>query len=247
MPEAKSPKTPQSENGAARALDLMPYPKYKPSGVEWLGDVPEHWEVKPLQRVLSRIDNKHDVEDSIGKSLHVGMDSVESWTGRLLETPVPHSADRNSSFAPFLAGDILFGKLRPYLAKACRPDADGLCSSEFIVLRERNPSSYANYLLYALLTPGFIDNVNLRTSGARMPRASWNWIGNLRLPLPTLSESCAIVLYLDRETAKIDRAAELARREVELLREYRTRLISDVVTGKVDVRGIADTNVETAA
>ncbi len=230
MSEVKSPKTLQSENGAARALDLMPYPKYKPSGVEWLGDVPEHWEVKPLQRVLSRIDNKHDVEDSIGKPLHVGMDSVESWTGRLLETPVPHSADRNSSFAPFLAGDILFGKLRPYLAKACRPDADGLCSSEFIVLRERNPSSYASYLLYALLTPGFIDNVNLRTSGARMPRASWNWIGNLRLPLPTPSESCAIVLYLDRETAKIDALIRQKEILVERLDEHRTVLVSRTVT-----------------
>ena len=70
---------------------------------------------------------------------------------------------------------------------------------------------------------------------------------HLVIPLPLRQEQEAIGAFLDRETAKIDRAAELARREMELLREYRTRLISDVVTGKVDVRGIAGTNIETAA
>ena len=230
MSEAKPPKPPRSEYGTARALGLMPYPKYRPSGVEWLRDVPEHWEVKPLRRVLSRIDSKHGVEDASGSLLHVGMDSVESWTGRLLETPVVRSADPSSSFTPFLAGDILFGKLRPYLAKACHPDADGLCSSEFIVLRGGRYPNQASYLLYALLTPGFIDCVNLSTSGARMPRASWNWIGNLKIPLPAPSESSTIVLYLNRETTKIDALIRQQEILVEKLEEHRAALVSRTVT-----------------
>ena len=80
-----------------------------------------------------------------------------------------------------------------------------------------------------------------------VPSLSEGYQGTLPIAIPPLSQQRAITRYLDHETAKVDRATELARQEINLLREYRTRLISDVVTGKVDVRGIGGTDAETAA
>ena len=72
-----------------------------------------------------------------------------------------------------------------------------------------------------------------------MPRANWHFMGNLSLPLPPLPEQTAIAAFLDHKTTKIDAAIARARRQIDLLREYRTRLIADVVTGKLDVRDAA--------
>jgi len=77
------------------------------------------------------------------------------------------------------------------------------------------------------------------TGAAGQQRVPASFIASFAVPLPPLSEQTAIVEYLDAQTAKIDAAMAAARREIELLREYRTRLIADVVTGKVDVREVA--------
>ena len=73
-----------------------------------------------------------------------------------------------------------------------------------------------------------------------MPRADWQFIGGMVQPLPPLAEQTAIAAYLDKQTVAIDAARARAQREIDLLSEYRTRLIVDVVTGQVDVREAAD-------
>ena len=84
-----------------------------------------------------------------------------------------------------------------------------------------------------------IDVINASTFGAKMPRADWNFIGSLPQALPPLPEQAAIIEYLDQATADIDTTITRAEREIALLNEYRTRLIADVVSGKLDVRDAA--------
>lgn len=213
---------------------LKPYPAYKDSGVPWLSEVPAHWEVRRLKTAVDHINEQTSPKND--EDLYIALEHVESWTGRLL---VPSGETQfDSQVKRFRAGDVLFGNLRPYLAKVVRPKQSGVCVGEFFVLRAR-PVFVPHYLEAVLRSAPAIDFVNSSTYGAKMPRADWTFVGAMLFPLPSLPEQTAIVEYLDAQTAKIDTTIAAARREIELLREYRTRLIADVVTGKVDVREVA--------
>ena len=141
-----------------------------------------------------------------------------------------------SQLKRFQTGDVLFGKLRPYLAKVACPGKPGVCVGEFLVLRPRDGNMSPGYLQQVICSKPVIEVVNASTFGAKMPRAEWQFIGNMEQPVPTLSEQTAIVEYLDKATDDIEAAIARARRQVELLQEYRTRLVADVVTGKLAVR-----------
>ncbi len=224
----------QAVTGQIDVRTGKPYPAYKDSGIEWLGQVPEHWEVRRLKTAVDHINEQTSFKTD--EDLYIALEHVESWTGRLL-LPTGE-AQFDSQVKRFRAGDVLFGKLRPYLAKVVRPKQSGLCVGEFFVLRAR-PVLTPQYLEVALRSAPAIDFVNSSTYGAKMPRADWTFVGAMLFPLPPLPEQTAIVEYLDAQIAKIDTAIAALRREIELLREYRERVIADVLTGKVDVREVA--------
>ena len=216
-----------------RGLD--PDVRLKPSGVEWLGDVPAHWEVRRLKVHTTNIINQSGERRQ--DEIYIALEHVQSWTGKINESGTDVSFV--SQVKRFQAGDVLFGKLRPYLAKVTRPGRDGVCVGDFLVLRPRGDNLLPSYLEQLLRTKPIIDTINASTFGAKMPRSDWHFIGNMEQPIPPLPEQTAIVEYLDKATTDIDTAIDRARREIELLREYRTRLIADVVTGKLDVRAAA--------
>ena len=134
---------------------------------------------------------------------------------------------------------MLFGKLRPYLAKVARLDYDGYCVSEFLVLRPLNEELLSQYLEKMLCSKPVIDAINSSTFGAKMPRADWHFIGNMLLPLPPLAEQVAIFGHYNKATTAIDATIARVRRQVDLMQEYHARLIADVVTGKLDMREAA--------
>jgi len=214
-----------------RGLD--PKVKFKPSGVEWIGDIPEHWEVRRLKFLCHNL-NEQTSEKQPGET-YIALEHVESWTGRISLPDDEISFD--SQVKRFKPGDVLFGKLRPYLAKVTRPQTAGVCVGEFLVLRATGNVS-ANFLEQKLRSKRVIDLINSSTFGAKMPRADWTFIGNLKFTYPPADEQQEILEHIQEKSAEIDQAISRAQREIELMREYRTRLISDVVTGQVDVRGI---------
>ena len=168
---------------------------------------------------------KIEADDADGLP-YVGLEHVASWTGSLL--PLDDQQSPESISNAFRSGDVLFGKLRPYLAKAVTAEFGGLCSTEFLVLR---PLAYdRRYLLYGMLTDGFVSLVDSSTFGAKMPRANWDFVGDALLPLPPLDEQHAIAAFLDRETERIDALVAKKRLLIERLEEYRTALITRTVT-----------------
>ncbi len=190
----------------------------------WPGELPEHWQVKRLKFVVKLVNQKAVYEDS--GLPYMGLEHIEPWTGRYIEDEEA-SADGLVSF--FEPGDVLLGKLRPYLAKVHLAKHRGVCSTEALVLRT-SADLIPEYLRYFLVAPTTIGNINSSTYGSKMPRASWDFIGNQLQPLPPLDEQRAIADFLDRKTAEIDILIAKKRRLLDLLAEKRTALITRAVT-----------------
>lgn len=167
---------------------------------------------------------------------YLGLENIESWTGRIIEaeSKVDDATDGDAGLVNvFREGDVLFGKLRPYLAKACHAPRDGVCSTELLVMRPVE-SLHPRFLLYSLLTPDFVGAVDASTFGAKMPRASWDFIGSLEIRLPPIDAQSSIANYLDRETTRIGGLIAEKERMLALLEEKRAALISRVVTRGLD-------------
>ena len=145
---------------------------------------------------------------------YVGLEHIESWTGRILYDDLTTLPEGTVSL--FEPNDVLFGKLRPYLAKVSLVDFSGACSTEALVLRPKT-NQWPPFVRYVLSNGEFIDDVNSSTFGAKMPRASWEFIGSRTVPVPDLPTQKAIADFLDRETARIDQLIEKKQRMVEVL------------------------------
>lgn len=205
----------------------------------WRTAFPRQWETRRL-KYLAPVSNERvgAVEED---DFYLGLEGIQAGTGKLVvksneEDDVSNNNDEGEAFGTaniFHAGDVLFGKLRPYLAKVVLADRSGHCSTEIIVLR---PSAdvLGSFLKYALLSPDFIQSVDSSTFGARMPRASWDFIGNITVPVPTLSTQRRIADFLDRETTQIDALIEAKEQMLALLQEKRAAQISHMVTKGLD-------------
>lgn len=204
---------------------LDPSTPLKDSGVEWLGKIPTHWEVRKLKYVVS-LRNKKEGENDF----RIGLENIESKTGKFIQTNESVFDDEGIGF---FEGDVLFGKLRPYLAKVFLADKNGICVSEFLVLRSEKV--FNRFLKFLMLSGIFIDIVNSSTYGTKMPRANWEFIGNLKIPLPPLEEQKAIAEYLDTQIEKIDCVISKIKTQINLIKEYKTTLISEAVCGRVGI------------
>jgi len=209
---------------------LDPKAKMKPSGIDWLGDIPEGWEVMRLNYLLKNVVDKATDDDK--SDLVVALENIESWSGKFIspENQKPPEGDLKK----FVAGDVLFGKLRPYLAKAMITGQDGLCVGETLVFRT-NKLLINKFLLHRILTADFINYVDSSTQGAKMPRAEWEFIKTLQVAYPSREEQQKIVDHIDRETAKIDDMMKKVEMQIVKLQEYRQALITSAVTGKIMV------------
>lgn len=196
------------------------YPKYKDSGVEWLGEVPEHWAVKRLKHCARLVTAKAEE-----RANPVALENIEGWTGRLL----PSEGDYQGEGTAFATGDILFGKLRPYLAKVHLATQPGEAVGDFHVLRP-DEGFDGHFAQYHMLTREFIDIVDGSTYGSKMPRASWEFVGGMPMAVPPPVEQPAIAAFLDRETAKIDALIAQQQRLIALLQEKRQAVICHAVT-----------------
>jgi type I restriction enzyme S subunit len=200
----------------------------KDSGVEWIGDIPEGWEVKRLKFTSNLVSEKVLSKES--QLEYIGMENIKSWTGQF----IPSDSETDGLANYFDKGDVLFGKLRPYLAKVYLAKKEGICSSEFLVYRAGN-LTYNWYLNLIMLSFEFINLIDSSTYGSKMPRANSEFIGNQVIPIPPLSEQKEISAYIETASQKIETAIGLKQQEIAKLKEYKSSLINGVVTGKVKV------------
>lgn len=199
------------------------------SGVEWLGAIPQDWDLVQIKSIASC---KSEKSSYIGGA-YIGLEHIESGSGKLLADGSQTGIEVDSTVSSFSDTDILFGKLRPYLAKAAKPNFDGQCSTEILVL---NPSSriQKDFLFWYLLNPAFIDAVNASTYGAKMPRANWNFIGSCYLPLPPMNMQTVISSVLNEKFAQVDTLIANVQAQIEKLKAYKQSVITEVVTKGLD-------------
>lgn len=124
--------------------DLKPYAEYKESGLPWLGPVPWHWELRRLKSAAANVIEQ--TSDMNASEVYLALEHVESWTGRA--RPQSDSSLFSGQVKRFKANDVLFGKLRPYLAKVARVGRNGVCAGEFFVLRPNDALFNVAYLEY---------------------------------------------------------------------------------------------------
>ena len=217
----------QAEIASVVTRGLNPDVPMKDSGIPWIGQIPEHWKLRRFKTVCSLIRDSAKNDDK-----KIALENIESNTGRLIATDSVFDGE-GVHFEP---GDILFGKLRPYLAKVYLAKEPAQAVGDFYVFRS-NGSIIPAYLQKLIISAPFIGVVNAGTYGTKMPRASWQDISQLSIPVPPIEEQNAIVEYIESKTNKIDTMIEALKAEIDRLTEYKQRLISDVVTGQIDVRG----------
>lgn len=233
----------QAVTGRIDVRTGQPYPAYKDSGVEWLAQVPEHWEVRRLKHICRREQNgstpptdRPDYYADSGLPWYtppsLGSDVVIGEATRFLTDLAVHDGKARIIEPPALAVSVIgnVGRSALILSRGatnqqitCFELNQLVCQPKFVTKQFRLAESYLVAAASSATIP-ILDSLHLRQTS---------------LALPPLPEQTAIVEYLDTQTTKIDTAIGAARREIELLREYCERLIADVVTGKLDVRQIA--------
>jgi len=217
---------------------FKPYPAYRPSGVEWIGDVPEHWEVKPIKILATYNDDvlpDSTAADSPIKYVDISAVSYSDGIGStedMLFGNAPSRARRKAK-----SGDVVISTVRTYLKAVAAVDeahADCVYSTGFAVLRARDGHIEPNFLKWLALNELFIQSVESHSEGLSYPAINAPELVNLKTAIPSFSEQAKIASTLDRETKRIDSLIAKKTRFVELLKEKRQALITHAVTKGLD-------------
>ncbi|PJZ23974.1 hypothetical protein CH352_18095 [Leptospira hartskeerlii] len=217
---------------------MKAYPKYKNSGIEWLGEIPEHWEVKKVK--FCAIINQKTLAESTPSNFefdYVDISNVNLEAGvigseRYLFGKAPSRARRKVK-----SGDVILSTVRTYLkaiATINKNQENYIVSTGFCVISPMRNLFDTVFFSYFLKSEYFIETVSSISTGVSYPATNANDIANLITLLPSLSEQRAIANYLDRETQKIDHLIAKQERLISLLEEKRQAIISHTVTKGLD-------------
>ena len=220
---------------------FKPYPAYKDSGVEWLGEIPAHWEVKRLKFVAARNPAASKVRGLAPDTevSFVPMEAVGEYGGLDLSRTKP-LADVGSGYTYFRDGDVVVAKITPCFENGKGAHATGLVNgiafgtTELHVLRATQALD-DQFLFYLTLSEAFrrLGEAEMYGAGGQK-RVPESFIENLRHPLPSISEQRGIAAFLDRETARIDALVAKKERLIELFQEESSALITRTVTKGLD-------------
>ena len=203
---------------------LNPNAKMKDSGIEWIGEIPEGWNVKKIKFLFDLITKRSCSEKKIG------LENIESKSGKYIET---YSIYDGNGIA-VEKGDIVYGKLRPYLCKAWLAEWECNAVGDFYVFRSKGDIE-PQYAQLLFLSKAFSDECTAATYGAKMPRVSSDFIRSLSFAYPSSKEQKEILVYLEEKLAGIDRAIDAREKMIALLQERKQIIINEVVTGKIKV------------
>jgi type I restriction enzyme S subunit len=226
-----------------RGLD--PSVPLKDSGIPWLGEIPVHWEVLALKRVLSRlVDCEHKTAPFVQQSNYrvVRTSAVRNgllrWSGTYCTSAKAYTEWTQRAVPE--AGDVIFTREAPAGEACIIPEDARICLGQRTVLMKPQRRIYDSQFLVHMIYAGPPRQlIELTCQGSTVSHFNMDDIGWMKILAPPLSEQIEIVAKVTELTEAPSLVIVKTEREITLLREYRTRLIADVVTGKLDVREVA--------
>jgi len=233
--EASSLKNGNTSPGSKK---YKPYPKYKPSGVEWIGEIPEGWEVRKIKFVAEFVNGyafKSELYTDDGVPIIrigdiadvIDFNSVKRFPESRLKGLEKFKINKN---------DLLIALTGATIGKAFEYNYDTIAylnQRVGIIRGKKLAQNYIKHFFYSYMAKEIISYL---CNGGAQENISKIQIGNIFATLPPLSEQQAIAAFLDRETSKIDTLVSKIEKQIELLNEYKQSLITHAVTGKIDVR-----------
>lgn len=217
---------------------IDPNVKLKSSGIDWLGEIPEHWEVKKLKYLASvNPETLTEKEDQNMLINYIDISSVDS-DGNIIDVSEYLFSEAPSRARRILKdGDTILSTVRTYLKAIAYIEKvfnNLICSTGFAVIR---PSGIFNkkFLFYILRSNILIEEIMKLSKGVSYPAIDSEDLKSIYVWYTGIQEQQQIVEYIEAETKRIDEKIKRAEKEIELLQEYRTALISEVVTGKIKI------------
>lgn len=211
---------------------LDPDVEMKGSGVEWIGEIPEHWEVTKFGRICKVKSNLVHPEN-YPDYIQIAPDNIEKGSGKLLPCQTVKESGVISDNHLFYKGQIIYSKIRPILNKVTIAPFDGLCSADMYPIE--TTQNY-RYVLYYMLSNLFLIQVKMVTENrVKMPKINQEEISQIITVFPPIEEQNEIVTLLDEKCSQIDKLITLKQQKIEKLQQYKKSLIYEYVTGKKEV------------
>ena len=226
---------------------LNPNAPMKPSGIQWLGDVPQHWDVGPLKRFWSVTDCKHVTAEFVDdggiplasirevQSKWVQLGEAKRTTQEFYELLIDGGREPQ-------VGDLIFSRNATVgeVAQVGEDTAQFAMGQDVCLLRRLHDDSSSDYWQHVIKSTEVVEQMSVLMVGATFKRINVDEIRNLSVVSPPLEEQKEIAEFLDVKVERFDSLVAEAERAIELLQERRTALISAAVTGKIDVREFAN-------
>lgn len=209
--------------------------RMKDSEIDWIGEIPEHWEIKANRTIfIERNENGDESLPLLSVSIHSAVSKEEidedlNIRGRI-------KIEDKSKYKLVRSHDIVFNMMRAWQGAIGQVSNDGMVSPAYIVAKPIIPIN-STFIEYLFRTKGYIESMNRASKGITdfRKRLYWDQFKALNTLLPPFSEQEEIVSYLDEQTSKIDKAIAQKQEQIIKLKEYKQSLINEVVTGQLKV------------
>jgi len=192
-------------------------------------DLPEGWECKKLGEIISP--SKEKIEPTADSTLpYIGLEHIESNTSKIIGQAI--ASDAKSTKTVFHSGDVLYGKLRPYLNKVAIPDFDGVCSTDILVFKQ-NQIIDSRYLMRYLTTGDVVGYANRKSKGISLPRVSFENLSEILIPLPPLDEQQRIVARVEAILTHVNAARNKLSRVPLIMKKFRQAVLAAACSGRL--------------